>query len=561
MEFFLVPFFWSVMTPHLLSSLALVLISAPALCAQVIPEYDLGGASRPKPDLSFRKEGQYKRVHQAALRFILRDESERSEEFLTGYLNKNPGDEETLYMLGVLHVHRGKLEEGESFLRQAIDAGLPPGRLLAGPRDLLEPIQNSELLRTLRYDFRGRPVHGPLIGSTTATTFSAWVRTAGEDSVRLVVRQPNGPLIAGATVRSTADSDYTAVATIGGLQPNTAYTYAVQINNQPLRFPQIQSVRTFPIAGQPAKFSIGFGGGAGFVPPHERMWDTIRSFQPNALLLLGDNVYIDDPESVLMQQYTYQRRQSRPEWRALTAQTPTFTIWDDHDFSTNDSWGGPDTDVPFWKKEWVFPIFRQNWANPGYAGGDTQPGCWYSFRIADVDFIMLDCRYYRTNPKGSELSMLGPIQKRWLREQLQSATGQFVVLCSSVPWDFRTKGDSNDTWNGYRAERNEILDFVRDQKLEGVVLISADRHRSDAWKIERDGAYPLYEFSSSRLTNQHVHPRMEKAGALFSYNEKQSFGLVTFDTTVADPTVRYDVISIDGDRPFDLTVQRSQLQW
>ncbi|MEQ9411336.1 MAG: alkaline phosphatase D family protein, partial [Fuerstiella sp.] len=261
----------------------------------------------------------------------------------------------------------------------------------------------------------------------------------------------------------------------------------------------------------------------------------------------------------IMQQYTYQRRQSRPEWRRLTGRSPVFTIWDDHDFSTNDSWGGADIDVPFWKKDWVFPIFRQNWANPGYAGGDEQPGCWYSFQIGDVDFIMLDCRYYRTSPKRDPKSMLGPVQLQWLKQQLTDAKGTFKIICSSVPWDFRTKGDSLDTWNGYREEHEEILSFIERRRVEGVILMSADRHRSDAWKIERPNGYGFYEFNSSRLTNQHVHPTMEKQGAIFSYNKLQSFGLVRFDTAAADPHVTYEVISIDGQKQHSLTVNRSQL--
>ena len=60
------------------------------------------------------------------------------------------------------------------------------------------------------------------------------------------------------------------------------------------------------------KFTIAFGGGAGYVPPHERMWDTIRAIAPRALLLLGDNVYIDDPKTPEMQLFHYYRRQSQP---------------------------------------------------------------------------------------------------------------------------------------------------------------------------------------------------------------------------------------------------------
>ena len=78
------------------------------------------------------------------------------------------------------------------------------------------------------------------------------------------------------------------------------------------------------------KFTIAFGGGAGYVPPHERMWDTIGAIDPRALLLLGDNVYIDDPKTPEMQLFHYYRRQSQPEWSKLAKKVPIYAIWDDH---------------------------------------------------------------------------------------------------------------------------------------------------------------------------------------------------------------------------------------
>jgi len=551
---------------------AFLLLSHAGIHAQEIPDYDLGGASKPKPDMSFRKEDQYKRVHQSALRFILRGELDKTEAFLDQYLAEHPDDAETLYMLGILHGQGDNIAKAEDFMKRALAAGLPEGRLIAGPREVMKPLRDTDLFERLIDKHRGRSfrriVHGPMVGNVTDTSASFWVRTADPSEVVVHVREilpvdqgglaPDGPR--SSTAVTTADEDFTAVAEVTGLKPNTEYNYAISIDGEPAAFAMKRDrFRTFAPQGEASKFKIAFGGGAGYVPENERMWDTIGSSDPRAILLLGDNVYIDDPESVVMQQYTYQRRQSRPEWRKLTARTPVFTIWDDHDFSTNDSWGGADIDVPFWKKDWVFPIFRQNWANPGYGGGDAQPGCWYSFKIGDVDFIMLDCRYYRTAPKGKDRSMLGPMQKKWLKEQLTDAKGMFKVLCSSVPWDFRTKGDSKDTWNGYKQEHEEILSFIEDQKIEGVLLMSADRHRSDCWKIERENGYGLYEFNSSRLTNQHVHPTMEKAGAIFSYNKLQSFGLVTFDTTADDPQVKYEVVNIDGKKPHSITVKRSEL--
>ena len=546
---------------QLLAVVTILLLISPACLAQIIPPYDLGGARKPKPDLSFRNEDQYKRVHQSSLRLILRGQIDETEKFLDGYLAEHPNDAETLYMLGILHGQRGDIVKAEDFMLRAIAAGLPEGRLVAGPRAVMEPLRETKMFKQVHERFETAPVHGPLVGATTDTTASFWVRTANESAVRVVTS--NSSLLVDGTesdgVPSTAANDFTAVVTISGLQPNTHYFYGIKIDEGTIHRRSELEFRTLPASGQPAKFVIAFGGGAGYVPENERMWNTIDSFDPQALLLLGDNVYIDDPESVIMQQYTYQRRQSRPEWRTLTAGTPVFTIWDDHDFSTNDSWGGPDIDIPFWKKDWAFPIFRQNWANPAYAGGDAQPGCYYKFNIANVDFIMLDCRYYRTNPKKSPRSMLGPVQLAWLKDQLTAATGTFKVICSSVPWDFRTKGDSLDTWNGFKEEHEDILSFIEANKVEGILLMSADRHRTDAWKISRPNGYDLYEFNSSRLTNQHIHPTMQNAGAIFSYNDPQSFGLVTFDTTADDPVATYEVVNINGEKPHSLTVKRSEL--
>ena len=206
----------------------------------------------------------------------------------------------------------------------------------------------------------------------------------------------------------------------------------------------------------------------------------------------------------------------------------------------------------------MFHLFKENWNNPAY-GDPEWPGTWFRFNIADVDFFILDSRSYRTNPHAENPTMLGPVQKAWLLEQLKASKATFKVIASPVPWAYESKGESLDTWNGYREERSEIFQFLSKNKLDGVVLLSADRHRSDVWRIERPSGYALYEFESSRLTNQHVHRVMP--GSIFGYNEKQSFGLLTFDTTLPDPTVTYQIYSIDDDLIYTLEVKRSEVSY
>lgn len=544
-----------------LAVFVLAVLPSPAIYSQDVGE--LGGARRPTPDMKLKRDWQYKRVHQLALRYILLDRAAEAQTFLREFLDNHPKDAETHFLLGVYHAHMGDVDTAVTFLRKSVELGLPAERIAAGPRELFVPLSDHKFIRQLQDKYTSIPLHGPLVGNVTDHSASIWIRTAIESPVSVVVSESDSldPSRRVDSVNTTAQDDFAAAVPVDNLKPETVYHYGVRIGDGPIRREPHWHFRTFPVAGRAAKFTLAFGGGAGFVPANERMWKTIGTFDPLALLLLGDNVYIDDPESPAMQRYTYYRRQSRPEWRELTAQSAVFSIWDDHDFSTNDSWGGPLIDKPIWKRRHVWPIFHQNWANPAYGGGETHPGCWYEFSIGDVDFFMLDCRYYRTNPRAKEASMLGQVQLRWLKDRLRESSGTFKVICSSVPWDFRTKGNSRDTWNGFRAEREAIFSFIEQKRIEGVLLMSADRHRSDAWQIERPDGYDFFEFNSSRLTNQHVHATTQEQGALFSYNRKQSFGLVSVDTQGADPWMMYDVITIDGEKVHSLKVRRSQLQF
>ncbi len=153
--------------------------------------------------------------------------------------------------------------------------------------------------------------------------------------------------------------------------------------------------------------------------------------------------------------------------------------------------------------------------------------------------------------------MLGPVQKKLLFAQLKNSKATFKVICSNVPITKGVKPGSKDTWDGFPEEREEIYQFLSENRIDGVFVLAADRHRSDAWRTERPGAYPIYEFQSSRLTNVHTHGIIK--GCLFGYNELCSFGRLTFDTTKPDPEVTYDVINIDNELVESLTLKKSQL--
>ncbi len=462
-------------------------------------------------------------------------------------LASHPDDAEAHYIIAVAQCRLGDGAAAARSMIEGLARGLPFTRFLAGPRELLEPLRETEEFRRLAAGHG--LVHGPLLGSLTATSARFWVRTIAETPVQVRVSDS----IESATVLTSSQADYTAVVEITGLDPDTEHQYDVRLAGESVHS---GSFRTFPQRGAGTRARIVFGGGAKYTPENERMWDTIGANDPAALLLLGDNVYIDLPERFgPFHRYTYYRRQSQPSFRELVQTVPVYAIWDDHDAAIGDSWLGPFVDRPPWKMS-MLDGFRMNWNNPAY-GSEDWPSTRHRFSIGDIDFFLLDGRFYRTNPYGENPSMLGPDQKAWLLDGLERSTATFKVIASPVPWSFETKEESRDTWNGFRTERTEIFRFLKERRIDGVVLISADRHRSDARRIDRDDAYAIYEFESSRLTNDKAHAL--KPGALFGYNEKPSFGLLSFDTTKPDPALTYTIVSIDNEPVHSLTLTRSEL--
>ena len=496
---------------------------------------------------------QYKKYPKQQIVNVAEGCVDEAMEYWTKYLRQHPDDLESHYGLAICHAQRGKIEDAMAMARRGVEKGLPFGRLLAGPRGLLKPLTESEPFKAWAEEQSMELIHGPMLGSATDTGVTVWMRTWHEADVVVLLREEGkGDFTARveSAIKTAAAVDFTGRVVLGGVRPSTRYEYKLKVAGNVL--PTVYDFQTLPAEGKPAKFTIMFGGGSGYTPWKEHMWNVIDGYRPRAYMALGDNVYYDTLNRP-GQRYCYYRRQSRPEYRNFVSSTPVFAIWDDHDFKDNDCHGGPG--IQDWKRE-VWQVFKENWANPAYGSGEEVPGCWFSCRMADVDFILVDGRMYR-DPKGG--SMLGPEQKQWLLDCLKRSAATFKVLCVDVPMTPGVKPGSKDTWDGFDKEREAIFRCIAKNRIEGVFIISADRHRSDAYKMDRPGAYPLYEFQSSKLTNVHTHKLIKKC--LFGYNEKCSFGLLRFDTTLADPQVTYDVINIDNEKKHSLTIKKSELSF
>jgi alkaline phosphatase D len=172
--------------------------------------------------------------------------------------------------------------------------------------------------------------------------------------------------------------------------------------------------------------------------------------------------------------------------------------WDDHDYGLNNH----DRTHP--GKAEALSVFKEYWANPSYGLAEA-PGVFFRYSYGKVDFFFLDVRYYRDPNKDSNdvsKSMLGKRQFEWLRSELENSRATFKLLISGSGWTL-AKGEAGDSWASFLSERNAIFDFIRDNDIGGVVLLSGDTHVGELNVIpwSENGGYDLYELTSSPCPN------------------------------------------------------------
>ena len=91
-----------------------------------------------------RAAGQYKKVSREAMVDIVDGRYSDAIDGALRYLEANASDLESMYVLAVAHANQGQIDAAMQYVTRAVNGGMPLGRFLAGPRDLLEPLTSSE---------------------------------------------------------------------------------------------------------------------------------------------------------------------------------------------------------------------------------------------------------------------------------------------------------------------------------------------------------------------------------------------------------------------------------
>ena len=108
-----------------------------------------------------------------------------------------------------------------------------------------------------------------------------------------------------------------------------------------------------------------------------------------------------------------------------------------------------------------------------------------------------------------------------------------------------------------QAENSEI----ENRRINGVVLVSGDVHRSEFRLISRTGttAYNLPELTSSPMANTNSSCR-SNAEIRDCFDEDNYFVTVEVDTTLSDPKLDARIIAGDGTTKASWTIQASELR-
>ena len=421
---------------------------------------------------------------------------------------------------------------------------------------------------------------GPMLGYADLTEASVWIQTTADAEVRLRYwpEGRRGESRTTAEIAANEKSDHTALFVIPGLEPGSRYGYEVVIGGSAAAFPAggtsgiLTTQKFWQWRSDPPDFTVAFGSCFYANEPKAdrpgtpygsdpKIFRTIAAAKPDLMLWLGDNIYYREPDfgSVAAMRRRWALGREEPALQPLLATAHHYAIWDDHDFGPNDAtWINR-----YWKDS--FEIFRSYWANPtwGARGVDGVFG-WFSW--GDVDFFLLDDRMYRTPeraPETADKAMLGADQLRWLKHSLSYSRAPFKIVVNGS--QVLNSNARDECFAHYVREQKELLDWIAQQRIRGVVFLSGDRHESELIRVTPDGLYPLYDFTSSPLTAGLTNPMPKEeennplrvSGTLV--NDMHSFGLLKISGMCNERTLEMQVVDREGKRRWTHTVRAKEL--
>lgn len=384
-----------------------------------------------------------------------------------------------------------------------------------------------------------------------------WTRLGGADrtsKLQLTVAKDSkfGNVVEERLVVARDDRDFTARAFVKGLDPSEEYFYRFSTDNSSS---PVGRFRTAPPkdSNRPLKIVIYSCQNyqAGFYNVQRAI---AKERDVDLVVCLGDYVYESDyyetrkvrddatgrnkdgvVEFIDEWREKYRLYKSDPDLKAMHAAHPYTVIWDDHEVENNQAGNaGPgagaapnETDdghprrVPYpERKVNAYKAFFNYHARTRFKGDRDRI---YEHRRLGklVDLILTDERQYRAQQPCNDgivtpcpeaalaRAMLGDRQKDWFKRTLQGSGAKWKLWGNEVMlmgFAISSAADAIlDEWDGYQAERTELMNHIINNKIKNVVGITGDLHNFFAGTVTntgKSGGTPaMTEFVGSSATS------------------------------------------------------------
>ena len=283
------------------------------------------------------------------------------------------------------------------------------------------------------------------------------------------------------------------------------------------------------------------------------IWEAVLAAKPDLFIFLGDNIYGDTRDPAVLSA-KYAQFAAQPGFKRLRDRVPVLATWDDHDYGEDDA----GADYPM--KEVSQRIFCDFWGEPADSPRRTRDGIYDAVEFSAGDrrlqLLLPDLRFNRTPIRMLDLggkkyddwtaeleragrpvpgpyernpdpaaTMLGERQWQWLESQL-ARPADLRILASSlqVVADF----PGWEAWINYAEDHQRLLQALRDRRADGLFCISGDTHYAEASVLRTNAPYPLWDFTSSGLTETWpvLPPNARRVGESF---REPNFGLLQLD--------------------------------
>ena len=297
---------------------------------------------------------------------------------------------------------------------------------------------------------------------------------------------------------------------------------------------------------------IAFGSCAeGAVP--QPIWEAVLAADPDLFIFLGDNIYGDTRDPAVLSA-KYAQFAAQPGFRRLCDRIPVLATWDDHDY------GEDDAGAEYPMKEVSQRIFCDFWGEPSDSLRRTRDGIYDAVEFSAggrrLQVLLPDLRFNRTPIRMLDLggkkyddwtveleragrkvpgpyernpdlqaTMLGARQWQWLESQLARPADLRVFASSlQVVADF----PGWEAWINYAEDHQHLLQAIRSQRANGLLCLSGDTHYAEFSCLRTNVPYPLWDFTSSGLTETWpvLPPNSRRVGEAW---REPNFGLLQID--------------------------------